>query len=267
MLYQALPNNREMKIAVIHSLWFAMLVILLSKSAIAKYTRQCNLDQKMKIQPMVNQFDDSLVRQEVSYFIAKEFQFQIWAESPALSRAKHIWPKEIIQHDQKGSLDLMLIPQGEGIKVVMQISHNNQVDCITQSDSSCSLRGAAPARGNVAELQWSVPTHRLKPGIYHLGRGGSTPQTEVISHWPNFAADTSQGHPGCRRWGEATLNIKRADVDVNGKLATLDGTFTRVCEQSLNDLSLTNEEQLGQTKTEFSSSYVIHASWWSRLAN
>jgi hypothetical protein len=256
-----------MKTAVVHSLWFAMLVILLSKSAIAKCTHHCNLDKKMKTQPMVSQFDDSEVRQEVSYFIAKEFQFQIWAENPALARAKQILLKEVIQHDQKGSLDLMLIPQGEGIKVVMQISHSNQVDCMTQAGSSCSQRVAAPARGNVAELQWSVPTHRLKPGIYHLGRSGSTPQTEVISHWLNFAANSSQGHPGCQRWGEATLNIKRADVDANGKLATLDGTFTRICEQSLNDLSLTNAEHLGQTKTEPPSSYVIHASWWSRLAN
>ena len=256
-----------MKIAVAHSLLLAIFVALLPKSAISKCTHHCNLDDKMSAQPIVNQFDDSAARQEVSYFTAKEFQFKIWAESPALSQTKQIWAREVIQHDQRGSLDLMVIPQGKGIKVVMQISHNNQVDCMTQAGSSCSQRGAAPARGNVAELQWSVPTHRLKPGMCHLGRGRSTPETEVISHWPNFAANSSQGHPGCQRWGGATLMIKRADVDANGKLAALDGTFTRVCEQSLNDSSLTSAEQLGQTKTESPSSYVIHASWWSRLAN
>ena len=256
-----------MKIAVVHFLWFAMLAILLPKSAISKCTHHCNPYTKMDPQPMVNRFDNSAARQEVSYFTAKEFQFKIWAENPALSRTKQIWAREVIQHDQRGSLDLMVIPQGKGIKVVMQISHNNQVDCMTQAGSSCSQRGAAPARGNVAELQWSVPTDRLKPGTHHLGRGGSTPETEVISHWPNFAANSSQGHPGCQRWGEATLMIKRADVDANGKLAALNATFTRVCEHSFNDSSLTSAEQLGQTKTESPSSYVIHASWWSRLAN
>lgn len=256
-----------MKIAFARSLLLATFAALLPKSAISKCTHHCNPDDKMSAQPMVAQFDDSATRQEVSYFTAKEFRFKIWGENLALSRAKQIWAREVIQHDQGGALDLMLVPQGKGLKVVMQISHNNQVDCMIQAGSSCSQRGAAPARGNVAELQWSVPTHRLEAGEYHLGRSGSMPQTEVISHWPNFAANFSQGHPGCQRWGEATLMIKRADVDENGKLVTLDGTFTRVCEHSLNASSLTSAEQLGQTKTESPSSYVIHASWWSRLAN
>jgi hypothetical protein len=258
------PGNENSRY---YSLWLAMLAVLFPKSAISKCTHHYSSDDKMNTQPMANQFNDSAARQEVSYFTAKEFQFKIWAENPALSRTKQIWAKEVIQHDQRGSLDLMLIPQGEGIKVVMQISHNNQVVCMTQAGRSCSQRGAAPARGNVAELQWSVPTHRLKPGTYHLGRGGSTPQAEVISHWPNFAANSSQGHPGCQRWGDATLMIKRVDIDASGKLASLNGSFTRICEQSLNDSSLTREEQLGQTKTESPSSYVIHASWWSRLTN
>lgn len=256
-----------MKTTIVNSLWFAVLVILLCKSAIAKCTYHGNPEEKMKFQPKINRINDAAARQEVSYAIAKEFQFQIWAENPALPPSKQIWPKEVIQHDQSGSLDLMLIPQGEGIKFVMQISQNHQEDCMTQAGRPCSLRGAAPARGNVAELQWCLPTHHLKPGIYQLGRGGSTPQTEVITHWPNFAANSSLGHPGCQRWGEATLLIKRADVDENGKLATLDGSFTRVCEQSLNDSSSTSVEHLGQTQTRSPSSYVIHASWWSRLAD
>lgn len=256
-----------MKTSIIHSLWFAMLVILLSKSANAKYPYHSNPEEKMNSQPKINRLDGSAARQEVSYAIAKDFEFRIWAENPALSPSKLIGPTEVIQYGQGGSLNLMLIPQGEGIKVVMQISQNHQEDCTVQGGIHCSQRGAAPARGNVAEFQWSLPTHRLKPGTYHLGRGGSTPQTEVIIHWQNLAANSSQGHPGCQRWGEATLLIKRADVDAKGKLARLDGTFTRVCEQSLSDSSSTSAEQLGQTKTASPSSYVIHASWWSLLAD
>lgn len=256
-----------MKTILVHSLWFAMLVVLFSTPAIAKCKYRSNPEEKMNSQPRINRLDDSAARQEVSYAIAKGFEFRIWAENPALSPLKQIWPTEVIQYTQGGSFDLMLIPQGEGIKVVMQISQNHQEDCTAQGGRPCSQRGAAPARGNVAELQWSLPTHRLKPGTYHLGRGGSTPETEVITHLPNFAANSSQGHSGCQRWGEAILMIKRADVDANGKLATFDGTFTRICEQSLSDSSSTSAKQPGQTKSGSLSSYVIHASWWSRLAD
>lgn len=261
-----LSVSLEMQTTLVHSLWPAILVFLLGKSSNSIPSFHGNPVGSLTSQAGMNWPDEARSQQQVSYLLAKEFQFEIWDEYPAVSQSKRKRSIEVIRHDQNGSLDLMLIPQGVGIKVVMQISQSLRENCRPQPDQACAQQGAAPARGNVAELQWSLPSHLLKPGIYRLGKGGSTPQTEVITHWRRLASDLPEGQPGCPRWGEATLRIQRADVDASGKLALLQGTLTRVCEQSLSDPPSTRVEQLGQRKTVSPGRYVLHASWWSRLA-
>ena len=220
----------------------------------------------MTFRAVINWPGEARSQQQVSYLHAKEFDFEIWVENPAKSALDLVVSKQVIRHDSNGSLDLMLIPQGVGAKVVLQISLNPRETCKPQPHEACPQGVAAPARGNVAELQWSLPTRQFKPGIYRLRKGGSTPQTEVITLWRRLVTDPPDGHPGCKRWGEATMTIQRADINTSGKLDFLEGTLTRICEQTLSETTKSQVEQLVQGTSLDSGGFILYANWWSRMA-
>lgn len=181
-------------------------------------------------------------RQPIQFLVAKQFHFQ--AESTPLrpTRGSAALAKEEIRQERNGSLALTLLPQGQSTKVVLQISQGPATPCGPGVSPPCSA--AAPARGTVAELQWSFPSQRLKPGLYRLGRGGSTPETEVITHWRQLVLDPARSQRGCERWGEASLEVKQVTYGANGQLTFLAASLRRTCEPAV----------------------VFKASWWCRLA-
>lgn len=150
-----------------------------------------------------------------------------------------------IRSTRQGHLDLTLLPQPKGVKVILQISRTPppEAPCHLEHGRPCPPAGAAPARGNVAELQWSLPSERLTPGRYRLGTGGSTPETEVITVWHQLDSGTGERSATCARWEEATLEVKRAVHDANGRLTFLSATLRRRCEPGA----------------------LFQASWWCHL--
>lgn len=251
---------------LVHSLWASVIVFLLGKSDISTDSLHGIPEGGMISQANLNWPDEARSQQQITYLDAKEFQFEAWIEELAQSPSKGAGVKEVVRHDSNGSFDMMLIPQEGGLKVVMQITQNLGEACIAQPGRACQQGAAAPARGNVVELQWSLPTRHLKPGTYHLGKGGSTPQAEVITFWQRIASDLPGSHPDCQRWGEATLRIQRADVNGKGTLEFLEGAFTRICEQSLGESAETRVEQSSHRPTPSSGAFILHANWWGRLS-
>ena len=254
-----------MRTVLLHSLWASTLLFLLSKLDISTVSLHGITQVGMNSQSSLNWSEEARSQQQISYLQAKEFEFDIWIEDLSKSSSKFKGANDIVRHDSDGFLDMMLIPQEGGLKVVLQISRNSGEPCKSQPDQACQQGGAAPARGNVAEIQWSLPTRHLKAGTYSLGKGGSTPQTEVITFWRNLASALPDRHTDCQRWGEATLNIQRADVKANGTLSLLEGTLTRVCEQSWSEPPLTHMKQPGHKTTLSTGRFTLHANWWTRL--
>jgi hypothetical protein len=168
---------------------------------------------------------------------------------------------ESITDHNNGAIDLTLINQGNTIKYIFHVSSIPQQQCQSNTIRACQQGAAAPARGNVAEVQITLPGSKLMPGNYTFGGGGSTPREEVIIYSRQLYSDPAHGKLGCQSWGRGALNIKRAVYNVNGKLEYLEASLFRVCNQTTPFPPTQPEDNLLQVEVENIEKYTYHASW------
>lgn len=203
--------------------------------------------------------------QSILHLSGEDFQFEAWVEISIPAQANSASYKDVIRHDQNGALDLTLISQGNTTKYLLQISHWPQQLCTPDDLRACQQGAAAPARGNVSEIQFTLPNQPLKPGTYFLGKAGSTPETEVISYGRQLYSDPSHGQLGCQRWGEAILQVRDVTYTINGMLAYLEADFSRTCDQTTPFPPAHPYDPLPEQTVDRLDHYHFHASWRCQL--
>jgi hypothetical protein len=197
---------------------------------------------------------------QIIHLDAKEFHFETHVDFPSSVQTNPDKYAESITHDNNGALDITLINQGNTIKYLLQVSRIPEQQCQSDTTRACQQGAAAPARGNVAEIQIALPGSKLMPGTYTFGEAGSTPIEDVITYSRQLYSDPSHGKLGCQVWGAGALNVKRAVYDVNGKLEYLEASLFRVCDQTAPFPPTLPEDNLPQVEVENIEKYTYHAS-------
>lgn len=221
--------------------------------------RQMNHQQE--IQPS-NPINSKLSSHEnwIIHLYAKDFHCDAHVDFPSSVRTKADKYAESISHDNNGALDVTLINEGNTIRYLFQVSSIPKQQCQSDTTRACQQGAAAPARGNVAEIQIALRGSKLMPGTYTFGKDGSTPREEVIIYSRQLYSDPSHGKLGCKAWGAGAFNVKRADYNANGKLEYLEANFFRVCDQTAPFPPTRPEDNLPQVEVENIEKYTYHAS-------
>jgi hypothetical protein len=162
---------------------------------------------------------------------------------------------------ENGAFDIILLRQGNGTKYLIKVSSVKSRHCSLVSDEACQQR-AARTRGNAAEIQITLSGTQIKPGSYAF-KGGSTPNTEVITYSRKLYSDPSYGQLGCQVWGGGTFNVKEAIYDQKGDLVYLDANLERHCDRTAPFLS--QEDSSPQAQAENIKRYTLHFAWNCRL--
>lgn len=198
---------------------------------------------------------------QIIHLYADEFHFESHVDFPSSVLTKPDKYAESITHDNNGALDITLLNQGNTIKYLFQVSSISKQQCESDTTRACQQGAAAPARGNVAEIQISLPGSKLMPGTYTFGKGGSIPIEDVTIYYRQLYSDPSHGKLGCQAWGVGTLNVKKAVYDVNGKLEYLEASLFRVCDRTAPFPPTRPEDNLSQVEVENIEKYTYQASW------
>lgn len=199
--------------------------------------------------------------ERIIHLKADEFNFEANVDFPASVLTKPDKYAESITHDNKGALDITLINQGNTIKYLFQVSSIPKQQCQSDTTRACQQGAAAPARGNVAEIQIALQGSKLMPGTYTFGKGGATSIEDVMIDSRQLYSDPSHGKLGCQAWGAGALNIKKAVYNVNGNLEYLEASLFRVCDRTAPFPPTRPEDNLLQVEVENIEKYTYHASW------
>ncbi|NET68147.1 MAG: hypothetical protein F6K63_28655 [Moorea sp. SIO1G6] len=203
---------------------------------------------------------------EIVHFYAEKFNFEAHVDFPSSVFTNPDNYAESITHDNNGAFDITLINQGNTIKYLFQVSSIPEQQCQSDATRACLQGGAnAPARGNVAEIQLSLPGKKLIPGTYRVRPGGTTPVEEVITYSRQLYSDPSHGQLGCQTWGKGKLKVKKAVYNAKGKLDYLEASLLRVCEQTAPFAAILPQDNLLQVEAENIPKYTYHASWSCQL--
>jgi len=195
---------------------------------------------------------------------AEEFAFQTRVVLPVETQTNLDQYTQLVTHNNGGAFDVMLTNRGDNTHYLLQVSSLPKETCQSDDTRACAA-DAAPARGNVAEIQLTLPGTELKPGNYTLTVGGTTPRDEVITYSNQLYSDPSHGRLGCQLWGDGTLSIYAADYDLGGNLAYFEASLVRNCDQTspfppTNPGDNTRQANLANIET-----YVYHSAWRCRL--
>lgn len=204
-------------------------------------------------------------QEQIIHLNSDELNFESHVDFPSSVLTKADKYAESITHDNNGALDITLFNQGNTIKYLFQVSSIPKQQCQSDMTRACQQGAAAPARGNVAEIQITLRGSELKPGTYTFGKSGSTPIEDVMIYSRQLYSDPSHGKLGCQTWGAGALNIKRAVYKGNGKLEYLEASLFRVCEQTASFPPTRPEDNLLQVEVENIEKYTYHASWRCHL--
>ncbi len=196
---------------------------------------------------------------------AKDFHFDAHVDFPSSVRTKADKYAESISHNNNSALDVTLINQGNTIRYLFQVSSLPKQSCQSNTTRACQQGAAAPARGNVAEIQILLPGSQLMPGTYSFGKDGSTLREDVMIYSRQLYSDPSHGQLGCQAWGAGALNVKRADYNANGKLEYLEANLSRLCAQTAPFPPTRPEDNLPQVEVENIETYTYYASWRCHL--
>jgi hypothetical protein len=198
--------------------------------------------------------------QSAVHLSAQDFSFETRIVfPPGVQTQSNQYTEQITQ--EQGAFDIILLRQGNQTKYLIKISSTVPRRCVSESAKSCQ-QGAAPARGNVAEIQITLPGGQLKPGSYPF-KGGTTPDEEVITYSRKLYSDPSHGQLGCQIWGGGTFKVKEAIYDQNGDLAYLDASLERACDRTTPFPPA--ETPSPQAQAESIESYTLHLTWQCRL--
>lgn len=196
---------------------------------------------------------------------ANEFIFESHLEFPPFVKTNPDKFTESITQNNNGAIDMALINQGNTVKYIFHFSSIPQQQCQSSATRACQQGAAAPARGNVAEVQITLPGSKLMPGNYTFGTGGATPREEVIIYSRQLYSDPAHGKLGCQSWGGGALNIKRAIYNGNDNLEYLEASLFRVCNQTTPFPPTRLEDNLLQGEAENIEKYTYRASWRCRM--
>lgn len=200
-------------------------------------------------------------KQSVINLHANEFSFKSYLEFLSSVKTNPDKYTESITHNNNSAIDMTLINQGNTIKYIFHVSSIPQQQCQSNAARACQQGAAAPARGNIAEVQISLPGSKLMPGNYTFDASSSTPREEVIIYSRQLYSDPAHGKLGCQSWGGGALNIKRAVYDPNGNLEYLEASLFRVCNQTTAFPPTRPESNLLQVEVENIEKYTYRASW------
>jgi hypothetical protein len=234
------------------------------KSQYPNNERQMNAQQEFHDNAQISSTFSSNEHQIIRLY-AEEFNFESHVEFPSSVRTNADKYAESITDDNNGAIDITVINQGNTIKYLFQVSSLPKQQCESDNTRACQQGAAAPARGNVAEFQITLPGSKLMPGTYSFGEAGSTPIEEVITYSRQLYSDPSHGKLGCQVWGAGALNVKRAVYDVNGKLEYLEASLFRVCDQTSPFPPTLPQDNLPQVEVENIGKYTYHASWGGHM--
>jgi hypothetical protein len=226
---------------------------------------QMNYPQEFEPYPHTsNTFPSS--ENQIIHLQAKEFNFASSIEFPASVLTNSELYAESINHENNGAFDLTMIKLDHHIKYLFQISTIAQSPCTDEENRACE-QGIADviSKGNVAEIQLTLPDHQLIPKTYPLGEGGTTPLDEIILYSRQLYSDPAHGKLGCQTWGKGELKVKKAVYEANGTLKYLEADFFRVCEQTAPFPPILPEDNLLPIEVENIEKYIYHASWRLQL--
>lgn len=229
-----------------------------------KYERQMTYQEGFQSNaPTSSKFSSN--EERVIHLNADEFHFEAHVDFPSSVLTKPDKYAESITHDNNGALDLTLLNHGNTIKYLFQVSSLPKQQCQSDTTRACQQGVAAPARGNVADIQLALQGSELRSGTYTFGKGGATPIEDVMIYSRQLYSDSSHGKLGCQAWGAGELNVKRAVYNVNGKLEYLEASLFRVCDRTAPFPPIRPEDNLLQVEVENIEKYTYHASWRCHL--
>jgi hypothetical protein len=198
--------------------------------------------------------------QPAVHLSAQDFSFATRIVFPPSVQARSNQYAEQITQEQ-GVFDLILLRQDNQTKYLIKVSSAASQHCVPEPTKACQ-QGAAPARGNVAEIQITLPGSQLKPGSYPF-QGGITPNEEVITYSRKLYSDPSHGQLGCQVWDGGVFIVKEAIYKQNGDLAYLDASLERTCDRTT---PFPRPETLSlQVQAEKIKNYTLHFTWRCRL--
>jgi len=201
--------------------------------------------------------------QPVTQLSAEEFYFETHVSFPTSVLTNPAQYTESINH-HNGALDITLSEQGNAVTYLIQISSFPTHLCESDSSRACQS-GAAPARGNIAEIQITRPGHELLPGTYSFRNGESTQSDDPVVYSRQLYSDPAHGRLGCQNWGIGTLNVIRADYDTKGRLEYLEANVVRDCNQTLPLPILPPQDAVLNVEVENIEKYTYQASWRCRF--
>jgi hypothetical protein len=192
---------------------------------------------------------------------ADEFSFNTRIEFPPSVLTDPDKYAESITQENNGALDIILISQSNGIRYLMQVSEMPSQSCKSDMARACQQGAAAPARGNVAEIQFTLPGSKLLPGSYPFGKGNSATLGDVMIFSRQLYSDPSHGKLGCAEWGKGTLIIKQAVYSLKGNLERLEASLSRECKRVSPFPPVVPQDHLTQVEIEEIKGYIYQADW------
>ena len=203
-------------------------------------------------------------RSQVTHLKSTQFQFKSSLKFPASVTTNPSRYAEAIQAGKQTTFEIILLQEGNKTKYLFLVSDLPQQSCPTNSQRACQS-DIAPARGNIAAIEFWLPGRRLTPGTYRFGQG-KTSLTDVMINSRQLYSDPSHGKVGCQKWGAGTLTVKNVVYDAQGNLNTLEASLSRICEQTAAFPPLLPQDQFLQTQMENIKTYTYQADWkWQRL--
>ncbi len=245
---------------------FIVTLLAVSKPTAQEKSQYKNDERQMTYQQRFQPNDQisskfSSNKHQIILLDAEEFDFEAHVDFPSSVLTNPDKYAESITHDNNSALDIALIDQGNTIKYLFQVSSIPKQQCQSDTTRACQQGAAAPARGNVAEIQIALQASKLMPGTYTFGEGGSIPIEDVMIYSRQLYSDPSHGKLGCQTWGVGALNVKRAVYNANGKLEYLEASLFRICERTAPFPPTLPQDNLLQVEVENIEKYTYRASW------
>ncbi len=249
-------------------------VLILMSSAIAK--------QIIKEQPQYSRNKHHMADQESTQFNpassfsatkdnaptvhlnAEEFTFETRVDLPAATQTSLDQYAQLVAHNNGGAFDMIVTSRGDNTHYLIQVSSWPKETCQSDDTRACAP-DAAPARGNIAEIQLTLPGTELKPGIYPLAAAKAMTRDEVITYSNQLYSDPSHGRLGCQLWGDGTLSVQAADYNSSGNLAYFEASLVRNCDQTSPFPPVIPGDNAWQANLANTESYAYHAAWHCRL--
>jgi hypothetical protein len=247
---------------------FILALLAVYQSLAQEKSQSINNKYQMPYQPEF-QFNAQTSSKSSSYehpilqLYAEEFGFAAQVGFPDSVLTNSDPYGESISHNN-GIFDVTLIDEGDTVRYLLQVSSLPEQPCESNPTRACQP-GAAPARGDVAEIQIVLQGGELTPGTYTFGGDRSTAIQAVMIDSRQLYSDPGHGKLGCQLWGAGTLNIHRVVYDANGKLEQLDADLLRVCHQTAPFPATLLEDHPLPSDVENIEQYTYRASWHCRL--